>query len=100
MPPMTARGAGAADRAADLSALSGAADLHPPAHPAAGRGAMSRGRRHHPLWSRRRVLVTPQGSAVTNAIQGLILTPTTMLASLELPSAPAMMPSQPSKGDG
>jgi len=46
------------------------------------------------------VLVTPQGSAVANAIQGLILTPTTMLASLELSSAPTMMPSQPSQADG
>jgi hypothetical protein len=41
------RDADAADRAADLSALSGAADLRPPAHPATGDGAMSRGRRHH-----------------------------------------------------
>ncbi|MFL5288568.1 MAG: hypothetical protein ACJ8AW_48345, partial [Rhodopila sp.] len=30
----------------------------------------------------------------------LILTPTTMLASLKPPSAPAIMPSQPSQGDG
>src|SRR5271166_489773 len=43
----TRRGAGAADRAADLSALSGAAGLHPHAHPAAGHGAMIRGTRHH-----------------------------------------------------
>src|SRR5208337_3503067 len=43
----TRRGAGAADRAADVSALSGAAGLHPHAHPAAGHGAMIRGTRHH-----------------------------------------------------
>ena len=61
---------------------------------------MSRGRRHHPLWSRRRVLVTPQGSAVANAIQGLILTPTTMLLTLKRPPTSAIMPSQPSQGDG
>ena len=60
---------------------------------------MSRGRRYHPVRSRR-VLVTPQGSAVANAIQDLILTPTPMLASLKLPSALTMMPSQPSEGDG
>ena len=46
---------------------------------------MSRGRRHHPLWSRCRVLVTPQGSAVANAIQSLLLTPTTMLLTLRSP---------------
>jgi hypothetical protein len=61
---------------------------------------MSRGRRHHPVRSRRRVLVTPQGSAVTNAIQSLILTPTTMLATLKTPSTSAIMPSQSSEGDG
>jgi len=36
---------------------------------------MSRGRRHHPLWSRRRVLVTPQGSAVTHAVRASYLDP-------------------------
>ena len=60
---------------------------------------MSRGRRHYPLWSRRRVLVTPQGSAVANAIQSLLLTPTTMLLTLKSPSTSAMMLSQPSQGD-
>jgi hypothetical protein len=60
---------------------------------------MSQGRRHHPSWSRR-VLVTPQGSAVANASQGLILTPTTMLATLKPSSTPAIMPSQPSEADG
>src|SRR3954465_6003077 len=69
------RGAGAADRAADLSALSGAADLHPQARPAAGHGALSRGRRHHPLWSRRRVLVMPRGSAVAHAVRASYLAP-------------------------
>jgi len=46
------------------------------------------------------VLVTPQGSAVANAIQGLILTPMMMLLTLKPSSTPAMMPSQPSEGDG
>jgi phosphoglycerate dehydrogenase-like enzyme len=61
---------------------------------------MSPGRRRHPLWSRRRVLVTPHGSAVANAIQSLILTPMMMLLTLKLSSTPAMMPSQPSEADG
>jgi hypothetical protein len=61
---------------------------------------MSRGRRHHPLRSRRRMLVTPQGSAVANASQGLILTPMMMLLILKPSSTPAMMPSQPSQADG
>jgi hypothetical protein len=61
---------------------------------------MSRGRRHHPLWSRCRVLVTPQGSAVANAIQGLMLTPTMMLLTLKSPSTPAVRPLQPSQSDG
>ena len=47
---------------------------------------MSRGRYHYPLWSRRRVLVTPQGSAVANAIQSFILTPMMMLLILKLSS--------------
>jgi hypothetical protein len=61
---------------------------------------MSRGRRRHPLWSRPRVPATPQGSAVTNAIQDLILTPTTMPLTLKRPSTSAIMPSQSSEGDG
>ena len=69
------RRAGAADRAADLSALSGAADLHPPAHPASGHGTMSRGRHHHPAQSCCRVPVTPWGSAVTHAVTASRLDP-------------------------
>jgi hypothetical protein len=61
---------------------------------------MSRGRRHHPLWSRRRVLVTPQQSAVANANESLILTPTTMLLALKLSSKLAMTPSQSLQADG
>ena len=61
---------------------------------------MSRGRRHYPLWSRHRVLVTPQGSAVTDAIQSLILTPMMMLRILKPSPTPAMMPSQPPQADG
>jgi hypothetical protein len=61
---------------------------------------MSRGRRHHPLWSRRRVLVTPQGSAATNAIQSLILTPVMTLLTLKPSSTPAMTPSQLLQADG
>jgi hypothetical protein len=61
---------------------------------------MSRGRRRHPLWSRRRVLVTPQGSAVAYAIQTLILTPMMMLLILKPSSTSAIMPSQSSEGDG
>jgi hypothetical protein len=58
---------------------------------------MSRGRRHHSVRSRRRVLVTPQGSAVAYASLDLILTPTTILLTLKRPSALAIMPSQPSE---
>jgi hypothetical protein len=61
---------------------------------------MSRGRRHYPLWSRRRVLVTPQGPAVAYAIQSLILTPMMLLLILKPSSTPAMIPSQPLQADG
>ena len=59
---------------------------------------MSRSRRCHPVRLRRRVPATPRGAAVTNPSQGLILTPMTMLASLQLPSTPPMRPSQLSGG--
>ena len=61
---------------------------------------MSRGRRHHPLWSRRRVPVTPQESAVANANESLILTLVMTLLALKPSSKLAMTPSQPSEADG
>jgi hypothetical protein len=97
----TRRGAGAADRAADLSALSGAAGLHPHAHPPPGHGAMIRGTRHHhglACWcaSHRRhggPLLSMQFTAITLA---QITTPTIP----ELPSSTVMLRSCRSGRDG
>jgi hypothetical protein len=97
----TRRGACAADPVADLSALSGAAGLHPHAHSAPGHGTMIRATRHHSC-----LVSLPRGSprhgdplSPTQFI-ALVLAQTMTPASLKRLFPTAMLWSVPSGCDG